>query len=222
MLKTVPGMNQYKKILVLGEETQILTKALRNLGYSAYSNDLKPCSGGHPEWHLQCNGLELLNDDWYQIFAFPPCTYLSKAGLWMCNYQPERKQKQLDAVNFVKTIYYSKCPRIVIENPQGILPKLFIPYSQMVQPYMFGDPWRKDICLWLKGVPRLKIPPRKLWSVKRPPVTHRVNGRMSQALKSELKSKFFHRLAAAMAAQLTVDSPQLSIFQNNNSCLQDE
>lgn len=207
-------MKSNMKILVLGEETQILTIALRKYGYSAFSNDLKNCSGGHPEWHIKGDGLKLLNEDWYQIFAFPPCTYLSKAGLWMCNYQADRKQKQIEAVEFVKSIYYSKCKRIVIENPQGVLPKLFKPYTQMVQPYMFGDPWRKDICLWLKGVPCLKIPPKRLWNTKRPPVANRTNGRMSQDLKSELKSKFFPRLADAMAMQMTVDSPQLSFSDN--------
>lgn len=213
-------MTENKKILVLGEETQILTIELRKLGYDAYSNDLKPCSGQFPEWHIQADGLTLLNEDWYQIFAFPPCTYLCKPQLWMCQKSVDRKRKQIEAIDFVKKIYYSKCPRIVIENPEGILQSAFKPYTQQVQPFMFGDPWRKEICLWLKGVPGLKVPPVRNWSKIRKPVANRVNGRMSQALKSEIKSKFFPLLAKAMAEQLTKPCLQFQMsFQSELSPL---
>lgn len=39
------------KILVACEESQAVTKELRRLGHEAYSCDIQPCSGGHPEWH---------------------------------------------------------------------------------------------------------------------------------------------------------------------------
>lgn len=41
------------RILVACEESQAVTKELRRLGHEAYSCDIEPCSGGHPEWHLQ-------------------------------------------------------------------------------------------------------------------------------------------------------------------------
>lgn len=41
------------KILVACEESQEVCKAFRAMGHEAYSCDLEPCSGGHPEWHLQ-------------------------------------------------------------------------------------------------------------------------------------------------------------------------
>ena len=50
------------KILVACEESQAVTIELRRLGHEAYSCDLLPCSGGHPEWHLQQDVLPLLNN----------------------------------------------------------------------------------------------------------------------------------------------------------------
>ena len=49
------------KILVACEESQAVTKQLRKLGHEAYSCDLLPCSGGHPEWHFQQDVLEIMN-----------------------------------------------------------------------------------------------------------------------------------------------------------------
>ena len=68
------------RVLVACEESQEVCKAFRALGYEAYSCDIEPCSGGHPEWHLRCDALELLKMRWDMILAFPPCTYLSNAG----------------------------------------------------------------------------------------------------------------------------------------------
>ena len=73
------------RILVACEESQAVTIELRRLGHEAYSCDLEPCSGGHPEWHLQQDVIPLLNQAWDMIIAFPPCTKTSNAGakhLW--------------------------------------------------------------------------------------------------------------------------------------------
>ncbi len=71
------------KILIGCEEGQVVCKAFRDLGFEAYSCDIEPCSGGKPEWHLQQDLTELLKQKWDLIIAFPPCTYLTNAG--MCN-----------------------------------------------------------------------------------------------------------------------------------------
>lgn len=93
------------KILVACEESQAITKELRELGHDAYSCDLLPCSGGRPEWHFNHdvfeiidnkggtlqNG-EILNDgqDWELMIAHPPCTYLAVSGArWY--YHPDDK-----------------------------------------------------------------------------------------------------------------------------------
>lgn len=68
------------KVLVACEESQAVTKELRRLGHEAYSCDIIPCSGGHPEWHLQQDVTPLLKQHWDMIIAFPPCTHLAVSG----------------------------------------------------------------------------------------------------------------------------------------------
>ena len=68
------------KVLVACEESQEVCKAFRVLGHEAYSCDIEPCSGGHPEWHLQCDALEIIKMRWDLIIAHPPCTDLAVSG----------------------------------------------------------------------------------------------------------------------------------------------
>ena len=55
------------RVLVACEESQAVTIEMRKLGHEAYSCDIQACSGGHPEWHLQCDALELLKMKWDMI-----------------------------------------------------------------------------------------------------------------------------------------------------------
>ena len=68
------------RVLVACEESQEVCKAFRERGHEAYSCDLQDCSGGHPEWHIKADALEILKIKWDLIIAHPPCTYLSNAG----------------------------------------------------------------------------------------------------------------------------------------------
>lgn len=110
------------KVLVACEESQAVTIELRKLGHEAYSCDIIPCSGGHPEWHLQVDGLELLKMKWDMIIAFPPCTYMTNAGA--CRMFPKKGQidearfaKAMEAKEFFSAFYNADCERIAIENP---------------------------------------------------------------------------------------------------------
>ena len=49
------------KVLVACEESQTVCKAFRKRGHEAYSCDIMACSGGHDEWHIQEDVLEVLN-----------------------------------------------------------------------------------------------------------------------------------------------------------------
>lgn len=186
------------KVLVACEESQVVTKVFRSLGHEAYSCDLQECSGGHPEWHHRCDVKDLLPGSWDLIIAHPPCTYLCKAQLWRCVPGTDRYRLQKEAIEFVRYIEGQPCNLIAIENPIGVLSREWRKYDQLIYPYQFGDPYRKDICLWLKGLPKLL--PGDM-SPGRKSVSNHVNGRMSQAEKSRIKSKFFPGIAKAMAEQ---------------------
>ena len=148
-------------VLIACEESQAVCKAFRERGHNAFSCDLKPCTGGHPEWHIQGDVLPLLDGKWDLIIAHPPCTYMSKAGArWMYptagNISQERLAKAMEAKEFFLKILNADCDRIAIENPRPLkvveLPKP----SQVIQPYQFGHPYSKATCLWLKGLPPLE------------------------------------------------------------------
>ena len=75
------------RVLIACEESQIVCKEFRELGHEAYSCDILPCSGGHPEWHIQGDVLDFIDVNpwnkfcgWDLIIAHPPCTFLSNAG----------------------------------------------------------------------------------------------------------------------------------------------
>ena len=143
------------KILVACEESQAVTKELRRLGHEAYSCDLLPCSGGHPEWHLQQDVLPLLKEKWDMIIAFPPCTHLAVSGAR--HFEQKRKDgRQQQGIDFFMEFVNADCPRIAIENPIGIMSSIYRKPNQIIHPWMFGDKFTKSTCLWLKGLPNLE------------------------------------------------------------------
>lgn len=156
------------KILIACEESQAVTIEMRKLGHEAYSCDIQDCSGGHEEWHIKRNVLDLLNMSWDMIIAFPPCTYLTNTGNRWFNEKRygeiavERKQKREKAAEFFLSFVNSSCPKIAIENPIGYMNTHYRKPDQIIHPYYFaefqGDEncERKATCLWLKGLPPLK------------------------------------------------------------------
>ena len=171
-------------VLIACEESQAVCKAFRERGHNAFSCDLKPCTGGHPEWHIQCDVLQLLHKrffpvgfvvsfkscdgmyhnivgGWDLIIAHPPCTYMSKAGArWMYptagNISQERFEKAMEAKQFFLKILSADCNKIAIENPRPLKVVDLPKPTQVIQPYQFGHPYSKATCLWLEGLPPLE------------------------------------------------------------------
>lgn len=165
------------KVLVACEESQRVCKSFRDRGHEAYSADLQEPSGGYPEWHILGDVLPFINGfcsfmtmdgrlheipgKWDLLIAHPPCTYLSAAGapnlVRHGKFNHERFQNGLGARDFFLSFYYANCDHICVENPAPLkcfkLPK----YSQIIEPFYFGDPWKKRTCLWLIGLPPLEI-----------------------------------------------------------------
>lgn len=61
MVRFAVYLNMQMRVLIGCEESQAVCKAFREQGHEAYSCDLKPCSGGHPEWHLQMDIYQAIN-----------------------------------------------------------------------------------------------------------------------------------------------------------------
>lgn len=193
------------KVLIACEESQTECIAFRKLGIEAYSCDILPCSGGHPEWHIQDDVRKYLSENWDLIIAHPPCTYLSKAG--SCRmYQKgiinkERFELAIAAREFFMMFYNSSCPKVAIENPVPLRIVELPPYNQIIQPYQFGDPWIKTTCLWLKNLPLLfatdLCTPIGNWVY----TSSYKKGSVKGVRSSYMRSKSFSGIAAAMAHQ---------------------
>jgi hypothetical protein len=107
------------KVLIACEESQVVCKAFRAKGHEAYSCDILPCSGGHPEWHIQGDVLEQLDSGWDMMIAHPPCTYLCVAGLHYSKKDPTRMNKTEKAYEFFRKLYDSDIPKIAVEIRLG-------------------------------------------------------------------------------------------------------
>lgn len=216
------------KILVACEESQAVTIELRKLGHEAYSCDIEPCSGGHPEWHIQRDVLPLINGRcafktcdgvehsvggrWDMIVAHPPCTYLTNAGnKWFKpEYKerfPERENQREEAVRFFMCIWNSDCERLAIENPQGIMSSRFRKPDQYIEPYMFGDAEKKKTGLWIRGLPKL-VPTNivepviiKCKSGAMEPCWHMETMKLPPKERSKERSRTFTGIAKAIATQ---------------------
>lgn len=211
------------RVLVACEESQAVTKAFRARGHQAYSCDLQACSGGHPEWHIMHDAVEVAYSGcWDLMIAHPPCTYFAAPGMHYLKTRPERIGQLEEAFTFIKALWNAPIERICLENPIGWLNTNWRKPTQKIQPYYFGDPEMKTTCLWLKGLPRLNgllevgASPEKF---KPKPLGYRVNkndgytrgiyfcDRMKMDVKfdykaaAKLKSKTFPGIARTMAEQ---------------------
>lgn len=143
------------RVLLACEESQAVCKEFRRLGHEAYSCDILPCSGGHPEWHIQGDVKSLLEQEWDMIIAFPPCTHIAVSGAKHFA-KKIADGRQQEGIDFFMLFANCKCEKVVIENPVGIMSTRYRKPDQIVNPFQFGDAIPKKTCLWLKGLPLLK------------------------------------------------------------------
>lgn len=195
------------KVLIACEESQAVTKEMREIGIEAYSCDVLPCSGGHPEWHIQGDVTPLLDREWDMIIAFPPCTHLAVSGAaWFEQKRKDGRQQQ--GIDFFMLFANAKSDRVAIENPVGIMSTVWRKPDQIIQPYEYGDPYSKKTCLWLKNLPLLSptnIVDRgeyvKYASGRSMPKWYADAYRLPAKERAALRSKTFIGIAKAMASQ---------------------
>lgn len=160
------------KVLIACEESQTVCKAFRERGHEAYSCDIQPPSGGHPEWHILGDALKLLRGgefetmdgqkhfvgEWDLLIAHPPCTYLTVAGNRWFNVDKygDKARKRIvereDAAAFFMAFINAPVEKIAVENPVGYMSSHFRKPDCIIQPFQFGEHARKGTCLWLKNL----------------------------------------------------------------------
>jgi len=183
-----------KRVLVACEESQAVTIEMRKRGVEAYSCDVLPCSGSHPEWHLQEDAVLLLKEEWHMVVAFPPCTHLASSGArWFKEKRADGRQQ--DGIDFFMAFANTRCEKVAIENPIGIMSTVWRKPDQIIHPWQFGHGETKATCLWLKGLPPLaptNIVAGRIQRVWRMP---------DSKYRASRRSKTYLGIAQAMAAQ---------------------
>jgi len=188
------------RVIIACEESQVVTIAFRAKGHEAYSCDIIPCSGGYPQWHIQDDVRNVLkhefgsNSEWDMIIAFPPCTDLAVSGArWFK--EKIADGRQANSIRFFNFFTQLSTPKVAIENPIGIMSRLYRKPDQIIQPWQFGHGETKATCLWLKNLPLLKP-------------TNIVGGRQGKVWRmapsperAKMRSKTYQGIAQAMSTQ---------------------
>lgn len=222
------GVNKLN-VLVACEESQRVCLAFREKGHNAFSCDILPCSGGFPQYHICSDVLPILNGNctfitesgdvhtlvgkWDLIIAHPPCTRLCNTGQrWLHygspDYRLNKLYEQSLAVSFFMEFVNCDCDKVVIENPVGIMSRLYRKPDVIYNPYDFLDETEcKKTCLWVRGVSPL-IPTRSTPL----PVSERTHGIYTSVFDgvclgwshpdtARLRSQTLPGVASAMAEQ---------------------
>ena len=183
------------RVLVACEFSDTVRSAFERRGHDAWSCDLLPSDKPGNRKHIQGDVLNILNDGWDFMIGHPPCTFVCRGGLTWLNRDPGRKDKMMQAIEFFRILDNAPIERIALENPIGKLNTMYRKPDQIVYAYQFGHIYQKDICLWLKGLPKLQP-------------THVVPGpyktldfASQNKNRWKLKVKTFTGLAKAMAEQ---------------------
>lgn len=149
------------RVLVACERSGVVREAFNSMsGFHAMSCDLSPCDDGRPDYHIQGDALEVIEQGWDAMIAHPPCTYLTVTGnKWFkpeyATRFPDRQRHRQEAIEFFMRIANAPIPCIAIENPVGIMSTVWRKADQVIQPFHFGDEASKGTCLWLKNLPKL-------------------------------------------------------------------
>ncbi len=193
------------KALIACEESQAVCIEMRKKGWEAYSCDILPCSGGHPEWHLQMDAFNALKmHKWNIGILHPPCTHTALCS----NRWYHDSDLRLQGAKFCSDLWelaIQQCDCVALEQPKTIMQKYIGKKSQVIHPYMFGHKEYKETWLWLKNLPLLKETGNVL---KRMLVDDRkeyekVFRMPPSADRGKLRSKTYVGLAKAMADQWT-------------------
>ena len=188
------------KVLVACEWSGTVRDALMMHGIDAVSCDVLPSVIPGP--HLQCDVRDVISRPWRAVIAFPDCTHIAVSGA--LHFAAKRADgRQQEAIEFFLQFARLPCPW-AIENPVGIMSRLYRKADQIIQPWQFGHPESKKTCLWLHRLPPLN----PTWVLKPPACGHWQNQTPSGQNKlgpsperAKIRGKTYEGIALAMADQ---------------------
>lgn len=191
--KTSPykGMSPAKVKIIVGYECSgAVRRALRRLGFDAWSVDIQEARDGSP-YHLLGDIWDHVGPEWGWHFGIfhPPCTYLTNSAAWAFN-DPDfdkypgvgyhqrvkpgtlvgkaRRDARDAALADVQRLIDLPFPK-VIENPRGFIGSMLTKATQTIQPYEFGNDASKATCLWARPGDSDATPPELVGTYYWPP-----------------------------------------------------
>lgn len=205
------------RVLVGCEFSGVVREAFRRRGHDAWSCDLLEAEDGSRH-HYQRNLLDVIwghpdGEQWDLAIFHPPCTRLANSGArWLKVPPPGRTLESMwrelqDGAAFYVELRNAPIPRIAIENP--IMHKharaLIQPGPrQVVQPWMFGEPFFKATGFELIGLPPL-VPTNCLTPPKPGTPEHKAWSAVHRAspgpARWKNRSRTFSGIAEALADQ---------------------
>ena len=204
-------------VLIACEESQAVCTAFRALGHNSYSCDIQKASGGHPEWHIQGNALDIINGDcdfitmdeekhriygkWDLLIAHPPCTHLAVSGARWFKEGVKPLSLRYEAAAFFLKFAEAPIEHIAIENPVCVMSTLYRKPNQIINPWQFGHPEQKKTCLWLKNLPPLHETDNVYEYMMTLPEKERARIWWLGSNHAKERSKTFPGIAKAMAEQ---------------------
>lgn len=187
------------RVLIACESSGVSRRAFRERGHDAWSCDLLPADDGETAHHIQDDARRVMGLPWDLVIAHPPCTRLCNSGVrWLA--ERDLWDDMREGAEFFLACLNANAPRVAVENP------VMHRYAReivgrgpdfTVQPWQFGDDFKKRTCFWTRGLPPL-VPTSALdGSTAKPEVHHASPG----PDRWKLRSKTYPGIAAAMADQ---------------------
>lgn len=145
------------RVLVGCEFSGVVREAFRAKGHDAWSCDLLPAADESP-FHYQMDVLHVINEGWDLAIFHPPCTRLCNSGVrWL--HERDLWGEMAEAAKFFKRLLDAPIPFVAVENPvMHRYAKDIIGRGPdfTVQPWQFGDNFKKRTCFWIRGLPPLE------------------------------------------------------------------
>ena len=182
------------RVLVGCEFSGTVRDAFKTAGADAWSNDLLETE--QPGQHITGDVVDAINaGDWDLIILHPPCTALAVSGNAWYGKGMRDNDKRHEAITWTLGLWElakSKCSKVCLENPVGVLP---IKPTQYVQPWQYGHGETKKTGLTLHGLPPLE--PTDIVDGREP----RVHMLPPSKDRWKLRSLTYQGIADAMANQ---------------------
>ena len=182
--------------LIACEYSGRVRDALLARGVDAVSCDLLPTEVEGP--HIKGDVLEQLGKRWAGVIAHPPCTRLCNSGVrWLA--ERDLWAEMREGVAFFLACLNANADRVAVENPvmHGHARAMIGPAAFTVQPWQFGDNFKKRTCFWTRGLSAL-VPTSDLDGTTAVAGVHNASPGPD---RWKLRSRTYPGIAAAIAEQ---------------------